>query len=188
VELDRPHGQRPNRAVPLTGFVVTARRHGPEDPDWVEDPNGIDGRDRDAGFAGGFEGLLFGLLLFVAGTLLVAYAWAVVDTKAAMEDAARQGARTFVEAPSPGAAVEAAEQSAADAVVGYGRVPSRADVSFAAGSFGRCQRVTISVSYPAPLLVLPFVGRIGTGQRVRAEHSELVDPYRTGLPGTAACQ
>jgi hypothetical protein len=187
----------------LTGLLVTER------PDVLEHPDGIDGRDGvevrhrvdgghpaaplvrgtgDAGFAGGFEGLLFGLLLFVAGTLLVAYAWAVVDTKAAMEDAARQGARTFVEAPSPGPAVGAAEQSAADALIGYGRVPSRAVVSLAAGSFGRCQRVTISVSYPAPLLVLPFVGRIGTGQRVRAEHSELVDPYRTGLPGTAACQ
>jgi hypothetical protein len=183
-------------------LVVTERR------DMLEHPDGVDGRDRvevrgrvdgehpgapivggtgDAGFAGGFEGLLFGFLLFVAGTLLVAYAWAVVDTKAAMEDAALQGARTFVEAPSPGPAISAAEQSAADALIGYGRVPSRAEVSLAAGSFGRCQRVTISVSYPAPLLVLPFVGRIGTGQRVRAEHSELVDPYRSGLPGTAAC-
>jgi hypothetical protein len=55
------------------------------------------------------------------------------------------------------------------------------------GGFARCERVTIEVSYPAPALVLPFVGRIGTGEAVRAQQSELVDAYRTGLAGTASC-
>ncbi len=136
---------------------------------------------------GGFEGLLFGSLLFVAGTLLVAHAWAILDTKAATNEAARQAGRTYVGASSAAVAFSAAETAAANALIGYGRDPSRAEVHLAAGSFGRCQRVTISVSYPAPVLVLPFVGRVGTGEEVRSVSSELVDPYRSGLPGSATC-
>jgi cytochrome bd-type quinol oxidase subunit 2 len=141
----------------------------------------------ESGFVGGFEGLLFGFLLFVAGTLLIVHAWAVLDTKTATEEAARQAARTYVAASSAAVAASSAEMAAADALTGYGRQPSMAKVGVATGSFGRCQRVTISVSYPAPLLVLPFVGRLGTAEEVRSVNSQLVDPYRSGLPGTATC-
>jgi hypothetical protein len=141
----------------------------------------------DDGFAGGFEGLLFGLLLFVAGTLLVAFAWGVIDTKTAVTEAARQASRTYVEAPDAATANSQARTAAAEALQGYGRDPSRARVTLVNGSFARCDRVTVSVSYPAPLFLLPFIGRVGTGESVTADHSELVDPYRTGLPGTARC-
>ncbi len=139
------------------------------------------------GFVGGFEALLFGLLLFVAGALLVGYLWAVVDTKAAAEEAARQAARTYVQAPNSAAAASSADAAARQALAGYGRNPTRAVVGLVAGSFGRCTLITISVSYPAPLLFLPFVGKVGNGENVQAKQSELVDPYRTGLPGAAAC-
>jgi hypothetical protein len=141
----------------------------------------------DAGFVGGFEGLLFGLLLFAVGTLLIGYAWAVIDTKSATQDAARQAARTYVEGASAGQAASSAEEAVDASLAGYGRNPARAAVTVVAGSFGRCQRITIAVSYPAPLMILPFVGRVGSGSVVRAEHSELIDPYRSGLPGTATC-
>jgi hypothetical protein len=131
--------------------------------------------------------LIFGLLLFVVGTLLAANAWAVVDTKAAAVEAARQAARTYVEAPDAAAADGAAQGAADNALAGYGRDPARAHMSVVSGSFGRCQRITVAVSYPAPLLVLPFLGRIGTGHTVQARHSELIDPYRSGLRGTAVC-
>jgi hypothetical protein len=139
------------------------------------------------GFVGGFEGLLFGVLIFVIGTLLVAHAWAVVDTKFAVVEAAKQAARTYVEAPSAAAAGPEAEQAADQALAGYGRDQRLAGVSLVSGGFGRCQRITIAVSYPAPMLELPVVGRIGSGQTVRADHSELVDPFRSGLPGTSSC-
>lgn len=140
----------------------------------------------DEGFVG-LAGLVFGLLLFVAGTLLVAFAWAVVDTKGALVEAARQAARSYVEAPDQVTAAADARSAAAQALGGYGRDPSRGQVVLATDGFGRCARVTVTVSYPAPLFYLPFVGRVGTGQPVRAEHSEIVDPYRSGLPGLAAC-
>ena len=141
----------------------------------------------DAGFVGGFEALLFGLLLFVLGTLFVANIWGVVDTKAAAVDAARQAARTYVESPNGPIGAVDATQAAAAALAGYGRNPSRANVALTSGTFQRCVRITITVSYPAPLLLLPILGRVGTGERVKAAHSELVDPYRSGLPGAAAC-
>lgn len=144
-------------------------------------------RRDEAGFAGGFEGLLFGLLLFVVGTLLVVYAWGVVDTKTATGEAARQAARTYVEGPDPALAGLYAQRAAAAALAGYGRDPALSRVALVSGTFARCDRITVSVSYPAPLVDVPFVGRLGHGQRVTSEHSELVDPFRSGLPGAASC-
>jgi hypothetical protein len=144
-------------------------------------------RRDEAGFAGGLEGLLFGLLVFVVGTLIVANAWAVVDTKLALVAAAREAARTYVEAPNAAAAASSADQAAIATLAGYGRTASRGRVSVVAGAWGRCQRITIQVRYPAPLLILPFVGRVGSAETIKANHSELVDPYRSGLSGAATC-
>ncbi len=144
-------------------------------------------RVRDDGFAGGFEGLLFGFLIFVVGLLLVAYGWAVVDTKNATAEAARQAARTYVEGADAASASVSASQAAAAALRGYGRDPQQAMVRLISGGFARCARITISVSYPAPLVELPLIGPLGRGQSVTSDHSELVDPYRTGLPGSAVC-
>lgn len=139
------------------------------------------------GFAGGFAGLLFGMLVFVTGTLLAAYAWAVVDTKTATSEAARQAARTYVEGATATQALSGAEHAAEQALSGYGRNPQQARVDLVSGGFSRCDRVTIAVSYPAPLFDLPFVGPVGRGGSVRSEHSELVDPFRSGLAGVATC-
>lgn len=140
-----------------------------------------------SGFVGGFEGLLFGLLLFVVGTLLVATAWATVDTKFAVDAAARQAVRSYVEAPNAAVAGGQSEAAALAALAGYGRPSSAAGVRLVEGAFTRCDRVTIEVSEPAPVLILPWVGRVGSGEKVSAEHSELVDPFRSGLPGASSC-
>lgn len=141
----------------------------------------------ESGFAGGLAGLLFGVLIFLLGTLLVGYGWAVVQTKAAVVDAARQAARTYVEAPDALDAYQSARVAADASLAGRGRDPARASMQVSSGSFGRCARITITVTYPAPVLVLPLPGLLG-GSAVRAEHSELVDPFRSGLPGSAACR
>jgi hypothetical protein len=139
------------------------------------------------GFAGGVEGLIFGLLLFVVGTLIVASAWGVVDTKLATGAAVSDAARTYVEANDATAAPAQAQLAADSVLSGFGRNPSRAAVSLVSGSFGRCQRITIRVSYPSPVLDLPFVGPVGHGLDVSSEQSDLVDPYRSGLTGVSVC-
>ncbi|MGH9122822.1 MAG: hypothetical protein ACRDYC_12915 [Acidimicrobiales bacterium] len=144
-------------------------------------------RRDEAGFVGGFEGLVFGLLIFVVGTVLVANAWGVVDTKLAVVAAAREAARTYVEAPDAVSAQSEAVQAASDSLAGYGRAASRATVAISGRAFGRCARISVEVSYPAPVVQLPFIGSVGQAEAVSAVHSELVDPYRSGLTGTALC-
>ena len=83
-------------------------------------------RDRlrgDHGVVGGIEVLPFGVLIFVVGSLLVANAWAVVDTKFMVTSAAREAARTYVEAPDQGTAMARARIGVADAIAGQGPQP-----------------------------------------------------------------
>ena len=56
-------------------------------------------------------------------------------------------------------------------------------------SLSRCERATFEAEYEVPALSLPFIGGYGRAPfQVRSTHSELVDPFRSGLPGTAeAC-
>ena len=141
----------------------------------------------DAGQVGGIEAIPFGVLIFVIGTLLIANAWAVVDAKFATDAAARQAARSFVEADDPGTALADAELSAREAIRAHGRDPSRAEVT-AVGAFdlSRCQRATFEVTYRVPALSLPLIGGYGRAPfLVRSTHSEVVDPFRSGLPGQA---
>ena len=141
----------------------------------------------DAGQVGGIEALPFGLLIFVVGTLLIANAWAVVDAKFATDAAARQAVRTFVEGSDTASAERAAVEAGLAAIEGHGRDPSRAMV----GSVGdavleRCERVTFAAEYEVPALTLPFIGGYGTVPfRVRSSHTELVDPFRADVPGSA---
>jgi hypothetical protein len=149
----------------------------------------IDWRD-DAGQVGGIEVIPFALLIFVLGTLLVAQAWAVIDVKLAVDAAAREGARTFVEAPDEAAAIADADAAARDAITGHGRDGSRLVVDppdYGGGSFARCTRVAVDVHYPVPALTLPWLGGVGDGFVVSATHAEIIDPYRSGLAAGGGC-
>lgn len=141
------------------------------------------------GQVGGVEGLFFGVAIFVLGTLVIANAWGVIDAKMAAASAAREATRSFVEssAPTKAAALDRAEAVAGDTIEGYGRnrarmvfVPEEADLR-------RCARVTLRVEYPVPLITLPFVGGQGRGFTAVGRHSEIVDPFRSGLSDRSAC-
>lgn len=131
--------------------------------------------------------LAFGVLVFVVGTLVVANAWAVVDAKFAADSAARQGARTYVETGRSGAEAEGPAVASAMATLASLHRDTGAVVFPVAGGYGRCARITFRVSTPVPVFHLPWVGSAGPGFTVTAIHSELVDPYRSGLPGEAVC-
>ncbi|MEZ5141096.1 MAG: hypothetical protein R2726_01050 [Acidimicrobiales bacterium] len=143
----------------------------------------------DDGQAGGIEMLPFGLLVFVIGGLVVANAWAVVDAKLATSAAARAGARRAVEADDATTAALTARRAARDAAAGLGRDPDRVDLRV--GDDGepwrRCGRLTVEARYTVPLVSLPWLGGVGRGVSVRSVHSELIDPYRSDLPGEARC-
>ena len=145
------------------------------------------GRD-EGGQVGGVEGLAFGVLVFVFGTLLVANAWGVIDAKMAATAAAREAARTYVEAASGATAGPAAEAAALDAIDAHGRTRHRATVRRVdGGPFERCGEVTIEVTYRVPMVAVPLLGEAGDGLTGTSRHAEVVDPYRDRLPGRAAC-
>lgn len=144
---------------------------------------------------GGVEALPFGVLVFVVGTLMVAFAWGVVDAKVAASSAARQAARTYVEAAVRSArdtdvaealAIDAARRSIAD----HGR--SAADPPFhvafalepASGEpgFSRCNVVTATATYRVPVFNLPWARRAPLFFTTTARHREIVDPLRSGVP------
>ncbi len=79
----------------------------------------------DGGQVAGIETIPFGILLFVIGALLVANAWAVIDVKMAVTSAAREAARTYVEAPDHVTGVADAQRAARDAQRDRRPVPQR---------------------------------------------------------------
>ena len=158
------------------------------------------GRGGDSGQMGGIEAIPFGLLVFVVGTLLVANAWAVIDAKLAVDAAARQATRHFVEADVPSAddfgdAESEARLAGYDALAAHDRERSRSTVELTGlasadgqAGFTRCARATFTASYEVPVLSLPWIGGFGSGLDVTSTHTELIDPYRDGVPGSAeAC-
>jgi hypothetical protein len=138
------------------------------------------------GQAGGIEAIAFGLLIFVVGSLLLASAWAVVDAKLAAVSAAREAARTYVEASSAGDAGESARAAAIDAMRSHGRGDGVTVELLEPPAFRRCASVTARVSVDVPAVALPWIGGLGA-ITVHARHTERIDPFRAGIPGAAEC-
>ena len=141
----------------------------------------------DSGQVAGIEALPFGVLIFVVGALLVTNVWGVIDAKLAATSAAREAARAFVEAPDAVTAADSAARAASEAIAAHGRSPDRLVLDQLAGTFARCERVTFQAGYPVPAIALPWIGGLGEAFTATARHSELVDPFRSGLEGTASC-
>jgi hypothetical protein len=83
--------------------------------------------------------------------------------------------------------VDAAEAAAAEAVDAHGRAPERLVLQRTGDGFARCARVTFEARYPVPAIALPWIGGFGEAFTAAARHSEVVDPFRSGLEGTATC-
>ena len=146
-------------------------------------------RHGDRGQIGGIEVLPFGFLVFVSITLLVVNAWGVIDAKLAVTSAAREAIRVYVETNGRIAAANAAKQRARETLNAYGRGGRRATVGdpVIEGSYRRCGRVTITVSYDLAAIAVPFIGGFGSSQSVSSTFTEVIDPFRSGLAGTSRC-
>lgn len=152
---------------------------------WIADERGV---------VGGAEVLPFGFLIFVVGTLLLVNVWAVIDGKLAASAAAREAARAYVESTDPDQAAIEARDAAMAAFVGHRVNTDTAVVQAVDGTaFVRCATATFEVTYQVPTIRLPWIGGLGGSMiEVRARHSEVVDPYRDGVPlggpdGSAPC-
>ena len=150
----------------------------------------MSGRARgDRGQVGGIEVLPFGLLTFVSATLLLVNAWGVLDAKFAVTAAARESVRAFVEADSLTEATAASARRGSETLEAYGRTGPDASVGAPVldGPFGRCARVSVTVSVDLPAIRVPFIGGFGSSTAVESTHSALVDPYRSDVEGPSGC-
>lgn len=153
---------------------MTAGRH---------DPRAGDER----GQVGGVEALSFGVLILVLGVLGVASAWAVVDAKVAAASAAREATRAFVESDGSAAAWVDAEHRGREAFAGHGRNPTSLDLPRPHDAFGRCGPITVTATTTVDLPRLPGIRAASRRVRVRASHTEVVDPYRSGVGRGPSC-
>lgn len=144
-------------------------------------------RDAEDGLVGGVEVLPFGFLVFVAGALLIANAWAVIDAKMTVNAASREAGRAYVEADDVGEAEDAAAAAALQTVENAGRDPDRLRLTDNDPAFVRCEVVIHEATYDVPALSIPFIGGFGSGFAVRGSHREMIDPFATGLGEEHSC-
>lgn len=148
------------------------------------------------GAVAGLEGVVFGVLILVAGTIVVVNAWSVLQTRRALDGAAREYLRAYTESESPDAAITAGRRSL-DAVLSGERRgglhasqlrleepdPSR---------FGPCADASVVLSVEVPAARVPFIGEVAS-TTVRVAHTEMIDAHRevrTGAtydPGATPC-
>ena len=133
----------------------------------------------DRGIVGGADVLLFGIVGVVFTSLVIMNVWFAVDTSLAVSAAAREGARTFVE--GPGASGDA-EVVMARVMNEYGLdnpANMTNSIQIDGGDFERCALVTSTATYRINLLAVPFFGDFGS-HTITAQHSEIIDPFRSG--------
>lgn len=151
--------------------------------------------DGQAGFVAGGEALALGVVVFVIGSLLVLSAWRLVDGKFAVETSAREAVRGLVEAPveildDPFEGHRVADERARATMVAH-RGPD--DVPYATWEFvstaphapdgiARCAPITATVTVRIDTVRLPLIGGGFGTVTLTGEHTERIEPYRSGLP------
>lgn len=144
------------------------------------------------GQVAGIEVLPFGLLIFIAGALLITNMWGVVDSKFATDAAAREATRYIVESArsdvDPATIRAGATAIARQTLDDHGRTgPAQVEIEPDAVVLTRCLRVRVTVRTEVPAIRIPFIGGYGEPFDIVATHSELVDPTRSGVAGRADC-
>ena len=135
---------------------------------------------RESGQAGG-EILFFSAILITAMLLVIVNAWATINAKFMVTAAAREASRAYVESISETDATANAESAAASVYGSYRANTARTKPIEITGEFGRCERITISARYQMPAMTIPFFSISFGSRTVSSAHSEIVDPYRSGL-------
>jgi hypothetical protein len=143
-------------------------------------------RSGERGFVAGAEALIFGVLVFLIGTLLVFNGWVVVDTKFATSAAAREAVRAAVEADVGADLAVVGDRAARVALDGHSAIARQASVTPVHAVQERCAEVRFAVSVDVPLTVLPGSSR-RPSVTVSSAYAEVIDPYRSGLPPGGSC-
>ena len=134
----------------------------------------------DRGVVAGSDVLFFGVVMITFTSLVIMNAWLAIDASLAVSNAAREGARTFVES-DPAQAQGRSEAAMNEVMAQYGRNDGSLShsISIDGGTFARCAVVTTVANYDIDLISVPFFGAFGN-YTISATHSERIDPFRSG--------
>lgn len=146
----------------------------------------------ESGVIAGSEALIFGVLIFLGGSITVLNAWAVADAKMAVTSAAREGARAAVDAPAGttgGPLLVVVDSAARAALASQGKdAANLTGPPRVSGAVQRCASITVEVDYSVQGIRGPWFGSFGGRSiEVTGRHTEVVDPFRSGLAGEAGC-
>lgn len=137
------------------------------------------------GAIGGAEGLLFGMLILVGGTLMIVSAWAVLDTRMALDAAAREYLRSYTEQTDLARARAAGDRAAIEVLRARGNNPAAVEITTVdENGFGPCALARVQLSSTVHWIHAPLVDALdGIGDsRIRVTHSELIDAHREVIP------
>jgi hypothetical protein len=160
------------------------------------------GERTESGQAGG-EVLAIGFVLLVSMILLGMNVWAVIDAKIRVAGAARYTTRTVVES-GPTDLADAtgtfgplfgehdpnnvATNAVKAALIDKPRLLREVRVRVAlSNNANRCSVAVVELQVRVPSFGLPHIGPLRNGFLVTSQHSEIVDPFRSGLEGSSAC-
>lgn len=147
----------------------------------------------DRGVVGGGEALAFGTLILLAGALLVVNLWSILDTRTAVDAAAREYLRSYTRSETHDGGVDAGRAAAAAVLDGRGTPLHglRFDDP-APRHFGPCGTATLTLSVVVPAARVPFLGTLAQTEVAVTVH-ELIDAHREVIadarfdPDATAC-
>ncbi len=136
----------------------------------------------------GLEGVMFGVLVLVVGTIVVVNAWGVLQTRRTLDGAAREYLRAYTEGDDPVDAAQKAQHSLTAVLDGEQRRGGRTPPVHVEGPdparFGPCAEASVHLSTVVPAARIPFVGAFRS-TTVEVTQTDLVDPHREIDSGSA---
>lgn len=130
------------------------------------------------GFVAGTESLAFGVLILVAGAILIVNAWSMVDSRLTLDAAAREYLRSYTEASDPLAATTQGRSALLRVIDGRAALVEGLSMQEPdPASFGPCAPALLELSVDVPSIRMPFVGDFGSHQ-VNVRHVELINAHK----------
>ncbi|MCX6524047.1 MAG: hypothetical protein NTX58_04650 [Actinobacteria bacterium] len=130
------------------------------------------------GAVGGGEGVIFGMLILVAGTLVILNLWAILDARMALDTAASEYLRTYTEQQYFFQARVVGEAAAKDSLTQRGLSPYRVSIQASEPQgFGPCAVAVVQLTTQVPWVRVPFLAGAGS-TTVRVTQTELIDAHR----------
>lgn len=145
------------------------------------------------GAVAGLDALLFGTLILLAGVVLIINLWSVVETRTALDAAAREYLRSYTASEEGPTAAARAELAARAVLEGRGTPLHHLEIGAPdTARFGPCEPSTVHLSAIVPAVRVPFLDDLGatvvsiTATELVPAHRELT-AGRSHDPSTTPC-